>query len=46
MRTPLIGYKLITDEGNSEEKEETYSSLQEVKGTKVETAAVNTKRFS
>ena len=35
MRTPLIGYKEIADEGNSEEKEETYSYLQEVKAPKL-----------
>ena len=37
---------MFSDEGNSEEKEKTYSSFEEVKGTKVETAADNTTRFS
>ena len=35
-----------TDDENSEEKEETYSSFDEVKGIKVETAADITKRLS
>lgn len=42
---PWLEQKMITDEVDSEEKEEAYL-FQEVKGTKFETADDDTRRFS